>query len=533
MRDLVEEFSFGENELKSFWPYEYSERRRDRLLEYYKSWSDRLDGMAFPADADDALDYHLLGNYCQNESREVSRNWERMGCLKAARPALLLLELEDKRRVGEIPDGRECARLLTAAAKELAELREDLPSPEDALLTTRLVSCAREAIERWFGSAYGYDPEKTWWMKEPKERLEDELEKTLEALIEASGQKGEWDDPLVGSPVGRDAIEEMIEAEELPVGIDQMIDIGEKHAAWCREEIARAAQELGLSTWQEGVTAMMEDCAPPGEQDQLAWKTAREIIDFVEARDLVTVPDIARETWRIDMSPLELQRTMPFSPYGGQYMITAYPLDTMDHETKTMSFAANNRGCLRLVTPHELIPGHHLQLTQSRLLRPYRRLFSTPFFVEGWTLHWEMLQWELGWARTPLERIGMLWWRLHRCMRIVVSLKYHVGEMSADEMVQLLVEQGGQNKHSATGEVRRYIGPDYPPLYQCAYLIGGMMMHDLYLKLTGNGWTPKEFHNRVLSENGMNLWALRCRLKEEPFDRNEWKFWEWAPGLED
>ena len=55
---------------------------------------------------------------------------------------------------------------------------------------------------------------------------------------------------------------------------------------------------------------------------------------------------------------------------------------------------------------HELIPGHHLQLFMLERYAPHRQLFQTPFLVEGWALHWEMLLWDSGFHEDPKDKVG-------------------------------------------------------------------------------------------------------------------------------
>ncbi len=62
--------------------------------------------------------------------------------------------------------------------------------------------------------------------------------------------------------------------------------------------------------------------------------------------------------------------------------------------------------------------------------KTYRRLFSTPFWGEGWALYWELLLWDKGFARSPENRVGMLFWRMHRCARIIFSLSFHLEKMT-------------------------------------------------------------------------------------------------------
>jgi uncharacterized protein (DUF885 family) len=221
------------------------------------------------------------------------------------------------------------------------------------------------------------------------------------------------------------------------------------------------------------------------------------------------------------------QRTLPFAAYGGQKMLVAYATEDMSHEEKLMSLRGNNMHFTRCVTPHELIPGHHLQGFMAQRHATERRRFRTPFLVEGWALYWEMLEWDEGWARGPEDRIGMLFWRAHRAARILVSLRFHLGELSPEEMIDFLVERVGHERENATAEVRRYIGDSYSPLYQCGYMIGGLQLRALAKELVGTGQlTPMEFHDAVLRQNAIPVELIRAVLRSEKPERDSGPVWQ-------
>jgi uncharacterized protein (DUF885 family) len=200
----------------------------------------------------------------------------------------------------------------------------------------------------------------------------------------------------------------------------------------------------------------------------------------------------------------------------------------MSLEKKLMSLRGNNRHFTRAVMPHELIPGHYLQRFMAKRHAPHRQLFNTPFYVEGWALHWEMLLYDLGYPRTPAEKIGMLFWRAHRCARIIVSLKFHLGQMTPEEMVAFLVDEVGLEESGARSEVRRYIGDSYSPLYQCGYMIGGLQLRSLYRETVGQGkMTPRQFHDAVLKLGPIPIEMVRASLLDLPLTsdyRASWKF---------
>jgi uncharacterized protein (DUF885 family) len=200
----------------------------------------------------------------------------------------------------------------------------------------------------------------------------------------------------------------------------------------------------------------------------------------------------------------------------------------MSHAQKQMSLRGNNVHFARSTVHHELIPGHHLQGFMMARYRTHRKPFRTSFWIEGWALHWEMLLWDLGFPQSPENKIGMLFWRMHRCARVVFSLGYHLGEMTPEECIDLLIKQVGHERTNAVAEVRRSFAGDYGPLYQCAYLIGGFQMRALYKELVESGqMTARTFHDAVLKENAIPLEMVRASLANQTLDKTflpQWKF---------
>jgi hypothetical protein len=58
-----------------------------------------------------------------------------------------------------------------------------------------------------------------------------------------------------------------------------------------------AAKALGFegpSAWTDALAAVSADHAPPGEQPDVIKRLAEEAIEFLEERDLVTIPPLAK-----------------------------------------------------------------------------------------------------------------------------------------------------------------------------------------------------------------------------------------------
>jgi uncharacterized protein (DUF885 family) len=201
----------------------------------------------------------------------------------------------------------------------------------------------------------------------------------------------------------------------------------------------------------------------------------------------------------------------------------------MTHEEKQMSMRGNNAHFARATVQHELIPGHHLQGFMQKRYNTHRRPFHTPFWIEGWTIYWEFLLYKMGFPKTPENRIGMLFWRMHRCVRVVFSLSFHLENMTPAQCIEMLVERVGHERANAEAEVRRSCSDAYPPLYQCAYLIGGLQMWALRKELVDTGkMSERDFHDSVIHENCIPIEMIRADLTGQKLSKeftSSWRFY--------
>jgi uncharacterized protein (DUF885 family) len=207
----------------------------------------------------------------------------------------------------------------------------------------------------------------------------------------------------------------------------------------------------------------------------------------------------------------------------------SFPTDTMDHDDKRMSLRGNNMPFARATVFHELIPGHHLQGFMTARYNAHRQAFSTPFWGEGWALYWEMLLWDRGFADTPEKRVGALFWRMHRASRIIFSLRFHLGEWTPRQCIDFLVERGGHERANAEAEVRRSFNGTYPPLYQLAYMMGGLQFRALHAEFVGSGrMNDRTFHDAILTGGTMPVEMVRARLQKQPLPRDHRPTWKFA-----
>ncbi len=154
-------------------------------------------------------------------------------------------------------------------------------------------------------------------------------------------------------------------------------------------------------------------------------------------------------------------------------------------------------------------------------------LNRTPFWGEGWALYWEFQLWDRDFARNDPDRMGMLFWRLHRAARIIFSLNYQLGRWSPQEAVDFLVERVGHERANAEAEVRRTARD--APLYQIAYMIGALQFRALYDELVTSGrMAEKDYHDAVMLGGRLPVELVRARLIEQPLSpefRSRWRFY--------
>ena len=509
-------------------------KRKDEL---FGQWLKRLDDLKYDSLVPAArIDWHLLHTSLiegrQGLELQRTRLAEMEPLVGFLRP---LQELLGDRSAKHDLDPEKAAGVLAQVVEDLKALRKKLdpkhpdpalakPGPVLAVRTAQLLERLGAKLNQWYGFYDGFEPEFGWWMSQPQGALKKEIATTVEFFRkDLAGLKGEPDDPLIGDPIGKQALTDQLAAEMIALPADVLLAIADKEFAWCEVEMDKAAKAMGCKDRHEALAKVKSRHAAPGGQAAVVQVEAERVIRFLKDKDLVTIPKLAEETWGVSMVGVEQQKTLPYAAYSRPDIRVAYANESMSHEDKLMSMRGNNAAFLHTVTPHELIPGHHLQGFMASRYSTQRQMFNTPFLAEGWALHWEMLLWDLGYSATPEEKVGALFWRMHRCARVIISLKFHLGEMTPEEMIKFLVERVGHEQSGATSEVRRYISDDYGPLYQAAYMTGGLQLRSLLHELTGPGkLSLREFHDRVLREGPIPIEMIRAALKGEKLPK-DWK----------
>lgn len=507
----------------------------DRMASFYADWARALAATDYDGlNHEGKIDYILLRNRIEFEQEMQRQERETVEALEPLLPYLAeVLALREAWRDRQPVDAPAAADLLNNAASYADGLATAIGNGERvdgidtvlALRAAQYLRAVKRSMSQWFGYYNGYDPLFTWWVPEPWKRFGTALDE--HALAIETAWIGDLENgPVVGNPIGEEGLKAHLKHEMIPYTADELIQIAEAEFVWMEQALIEASREMGYGDdWKAAQEAVKNLAVDPGAKPDVVVELERQSIDFLNEHDWITLPSLASEVWRMTMMSAERQRVSPFF-LGGETIWISYPTNEMTHDEKLMSMRGNNPHFNRATVHHELIPGHHLQGFMTSRFNEHRGMFNTPFWGEGWALYWEMVLWDAGFPRGPEDEIGMLFWRMHRAARIIFSLSFHLERMTAQEAVDFLVDRVGHERANAEAEVRRSFQGGYSPLYQVAYMMGGIQFRELYKELVDSGqMTAREFHDAVMKGGRMPVEMVRARLTNHDLERDHQTSW--------
>lgn len=181
----------------------------------------------------------------------------------------------------------------------------------------------------------------------------------------------------------------------------------------------------------------------------------------------------------------------------------------------------NPKFAMRTMVAHEVIPGHHLQisaaLTNSEI--PFFRRTSGQFtaFEEGWALYAERLAQESGFfaddqkhdIHPDYDYLGMLSDELLRATRLVVDTGIHQFDWTREQAVDFMTQHTALSQDEIVTELERY---SVLPGQACCYMLGQLELLDLRsfaMEQQGEQFCLPEFHQALFSRGVMSLQQLR------------------------
>ena len=428
-------------------------------------------------------------------------------------------------RVQQIP------RFAAQAQSALAATATDEIAPELCRLASRQARASAQFYAEGLAAATTEDDD-----ADLRQRLGRAGEKAATALTQLAAFLDELGKKATGSPrLGEDyrARFEIVNGMTTPLA--EVLDgANEDLAAKLRE-----AAEYGRSVWEE---VMGDEDLPASDKqvvaalfervsDDRASSTDefiadyRQLVDesvaFVRQRQIITLPEPL--TLFVGRSPdffigQSVGGVYPAGPFAADdaktlLFLPTPPADATQEELEGF-FRDFNHHFNVMITPHELIPGHYLQLKwAARHPRKVRALFGDGVYIEGWGTFSERLMLDVGWGGA-LDRLAHLKKQLENIARTIVDIRVHTQGMSREEVLRLVREEALQDEQFAENMWWRAL-TSAPQL--TSYHLGYRQVHDLYEEvrtLRGEEFRLQEFMDGMMTLGPVPVRYYRDRFLE-------------------
>ena len=235
---------------------------------------------------------------------------------------------------------------------------------------------------------------------------------------------------------------------------------------------------------------------------------------------------------QIDPTLVQLFTKLPRMPYGIQVIPEAVAPDTTTayytrpaadgsrpgyYWVNLYDPSARPKFEIEVLTVHEAVPGHHLQISLQQELEGlpnFRRYSGYTVFTEGWGLYSERLGYDVGLYQDPYNRFGQLSYDMWRAVRLVVDTGMHYKGWTRDEAIAYFVANAPRKKLDIVNEIDRYISW---PGQALAYKIGQLKMSELRQRASsalGDGFDLRRFHDRMLENGAIPLSMLEQTMTD-------------------
>lgn len=250
------------------------------------------------------------------------------------------------------------------------------------------------------------------------------------------------------------------------------------------------------------------------------------LADWVVKHDLLTLdpskPLQVRETpaFMRGLAGASISAPGPLDPQGVTYY-NVDPLDPVGKPEKTESYLREyNHWVLQILSIHEAIPGHYVQLLYSnKSPSKVKALFGNGAMVEGWAVYSERMMMESGWGQVdgkPSPEMGLMYakWNLRVVCNAILDYSVHVLGMSEAQGLQLLEGEAFQSHTEATEKWHR---AQVSSVQLSSYFAGFseiLALRDQLKAAKGDRFNLKAFHEEFLSYGSAPV-AMVSRMMQQ------------------
>jgi uncharacterized protein (DUF885 family) len=252
-----------------------------------------------------------------------------------------------------------------------------------------------------------------------------------------------------------------------------------------------------------------------------AQKNLEEARAFVERSHLLTLPQ--RSNLRVIPTPEFMRGIYAVGGFnaapalepqlGAFYWVTPIP-DDWPPERAESKLREYNFYKLKLLTIHEAMPGHYVQMEIANDLKPpVRRLLRAVFgngpYIEGWAQYATQTMLDQGFLEhSPEMALTFAKEELRVIANLILDVRLHMLNMTDQEALDLMEKQTFQEQEEATAKLQRAkLSSCQLPMYFLGWN-GWLRVRNEYAKAKGNSYRLAEFHDAAIREGAVPLTVL-------------------------
>jgi uncharacterized protein (DUF885 family) len=195
---------------------------------------------------------------------------------------------------------------------------------------------------------------------------------------------------------------------------------------------------------------------------------------------------------------------------GAFYWITPIPKE-WPRERVASKLREYNFYNLKLLTIHEAMPGHYVQMEYANEVEPRsRRLLRSVFgngpYIEGWAQYATQAMLDEGFLdNSPELRLTFLKQELRVLANAILDIRLQTNRMTDQEALDLMLGQTFQEKEEATAKLQRAkLSSAQLPMYLLGWR-GWIRVREQYRQFKGASYKLSDFHERAIREGAAPL----------------------------
>lgn len=203
---------------------------------------------------------------------------------------------------------------------------------------------------------------------------------------------------------------------------------------------------------------------------------------------------------------------------GAFYWLTPIPGDWPKERIESKLREYNTYG-LKLLTIHEAMPGHYVQLEYANGVQPLARrvlrsVFGNGPYVEGWAVYATEMMLDEGYLdNSPALRLTFLKQQLRVAANAILDVRMQTMNMSDQEAMKLMTEDTFQEKEEAAAKLQRAkLSSAQLPTYYLGYR-EWVKVRDAWRRRKGASYRLYEFNDLALKEGAVPMRTLAKLLE--------------------